>query len=225
MSKLGRSSKPSPRFLVLVWYSSLRGSRSLSDRCPLLQTEKALYIAVTNAKDGQTFTTLERKINLVTIKSISMSNLRDDWLVGCLNEYDWRHADCALGPQPRSDRRRRPYHQLCLQDRVGDPHAQVDSRKHQRRHRADVSGPYSCFYCMPNYLPASTITRRKRRRRRSSSSKTKPFLEMTRTRAIPCMCLLANRPTANHILCRNARKGSFDPSRRANFYAKAVHQT
>ncbi|TFK84196.1 hypothetical protein K466DRAFT_233629 [Polyporus arcularius HHB13444] len=61
VSKLGRSSKPSPRFLVL--------------------TEKALYIAVTNAKDGQTFTTLERKINLVTIKSISMSNLRDDWLV------------------------------------------------------------------------------------------------------------------------------------------------
>ncbi|RPD82286.1 hypothetical protein L226DRAFT_21648 [Lentinus tigrinus ALCF2SS1-7] len=61
VSKLGRSSKPSPRFLVL--------------------TDKALHIAVTNAKDGQTFTTLERKINLVTIKSVSMSNLRDDWLV------------------------------------------------------------------------------------------------------------------------------------------------
>ncbi|KAI0368857.1 myosin class I heavy chain [Pilatotrama ljubarskyi] len=61
VSKFGRSSKPSPRFLVL--------------------TDKALYIAVTNAKDGQTVTTLERKIPLITIKSISMSNLRDDWLV------------------------------------------------------------------------------------------------------------------------------------------------
>ncbi|KAI0800616.1 P-loop containing nucleoside triphosphate hydrolase protein [Fomes fomentarius] len=61
VSKLGRSSKPSPRFLVL--------------------TEKAVYIAVTNARDGQNVTTLERKINLVTIKSVSMSNLRDDWLV------------------------------------------------------------------------------------------------------------------------------------------------
>ncbi|KAI0714891.1 myosin class I heavy chain [Earliella scabrosa] len=61
ISKLGRSSKPSPRFLVL--------------------TDKALYIAVTNVKDGQISITLDRKINLVTIKSISMSNLRDDWLV------------------------------------------------------------------------------------------------------------------------------------------------
>ncbi|KAL7285494.1 hypothetical protein ACG7TL_000591 [Trametes sanguinea] len=61
VSKFGRSSKPSPRFLIL--------------------TEKALYIAVTNAKDGQTVTMLERKIPLITIKSISMSNLRDDWIV------------------------------------------------------------------------------------------------------------------------------------------------
>ncbi|KAI0756363.1 P-loop containing nucleoside triphosphate hydrolase protein [Daedaleopsis nitida] len=61
VSKLGRSSKPSPRFLIL--------------------TDKAFYIAVTTAKDGQTSTTVERKINLVTIKSISMSSLRDDWLV------------------------------------------------------------------------------------------------------------------------------------------------
>ncbi|TBU29834.1 P-loop containing nucleoside triphosphate hydrolase protein [Dichomitus squalens] len=61
VSKLGRSSKPSPRFFIL--------------------TDKAFYIAVTTAKDGQTVTTLERKINLVTIKSVSMSILRDDWLV------------------------------------------------------------------------------------------------------------------------------------------------
>ena len=49
----------------------------------LYQTGKALHLLVTNMKDGQAVTTLERKINLVTIKSISLSNLRDDWLVCC----------------------------------------------------------------------------------------------------------------------------------------------
>ena len=47
------------------------------------QTAKALHLLVTNMKDGQAITTLERKINLITIKSISLSNLRDDWLVCC----------------------------------------------------------------------------------------------------------------------------------------------
>ncbi|KAJ7492331.1 microfilament motor [Mycena latifolia] len=63
VSKLGRSSKPSPRFIVV--------------------TQKAVHIVVTLAKDGRNQTTLERKIPLVTIKSIGMSNLRDDWM--CLN--------------------------------------------------------------------------------------------------------------------------------------------
>ncbi|KIK49497.1 hypothetical protein CY34DRAFT_796915 [Suillus luteus UH-Slu-Lm8-n1] len=61
VSKIARSSKLHPRFLVV--------------------TAKAVYIAVTSQKDGQIQTSLERKIPLVTIKSISMSNLRDDWLV------------------------------------------------------------------------------------------------------------------------------------------------
>ncbi|KAG1754947.1 P-loop containing nucleoside triphosphate hydrolase protein [Suillus paluster] len=60
VSRLARSSKPGPRFLVV--------------------TAKAVYIAVTSNKDGQIHTSLERKIPLITIKSISMSNLRDDWL-------------------------------------------------------------------------------------------------------------------------------------------------
>ncbi|KAJ7103234.1 P-loop containing nucleoside triphosphate hydrolase protein [Mycena belliarum] len=63
VSKLGRSSKPSPRFLVV--------------------TQKAVHIVVTMAKDGRNQTILERKIPLVTIKSIGMSNMRDDWM--CLN--------------------------------------------------------------------------------------------------------------------------------------------
>ncbi|KAJ3895171.1 P-loop containing nucleoside triphosphate hydrolase protein [Lentinula edodes] len=60
VSKLGRSSKPSPRWIVV--------------------TKKAVHIAITTARDGSTMTTLERKIPLVTIKSISMTNLRDDWM-------------------------------------------------------------------------------------------------------------------------------------------------
>ncbi|KAF8167362.1 myosin-1 [Crassisporium funariophilum] len=56
--KFGRSSKPSPRFLIL--------------------TSKAVHIV---ALDAQGQYSLERKVPLVTIKSIAMSNLRDDWLV------------------------------------------------------------------------------------------------------------------------------------------------
>ncbi|KAL5535659.1 MYO1_1 [Sanghuangporus sanghuang] len=60
VSKFGRSSKPSPRFLVV--------------------TSKAVHILITTAKDESTVTSLERKIPLITIKSIAMSNLRDDWV-------------------------------------------------------------------------------------------------------------------------------------------------
>ncbi|KAI0033976.1 microfilament motor [Vararia minispora EC-137] len=61
VSKLGRSSKPSPRFLIV--------------------TNKAFHICITTAKDGVAVTSLERKIPLVTIRSVGMSNLRDDWFV------------------------------------------------------------------------------------------------------------------------------------------------
>ncbi|VDC05805.1 unnamed protein product [Peniophora sp. CBMAI 1063] len=61
VSKLGRSSKPSPRFLIV--------------------TNKAFHICVTNIVGGAAQTTLERKIPLVTIRSVAMSNLRDDWFV------------------------------------------------------------------------------------------------------------------------------------------------
>ncbi|KAH9175500.1 P-loop containing nucleoside triphosphate hydrolase protein [Lactarius sanguifluus] len=62
VSKLGRSSKPSPRFLIIG---------------------KAVHIIVTIiTKDGSKQTILERKIPLVTIKSIAMSSLRDDWMLG-----------------------------------------------------------------------------------------------------------------------------------------------
>jgi len=60
VSKLGRSSKPSPRFIIV--------------------TNKAVHILVMINKDGMRQTSLERKIPLVTIKTIGMSNLRDDWM-------------------------------------------------------------------------------------------------------------------------------------------------
>jgi len=49
-----------------------------------LQTDKAVYIAVTNNKDGKIVTTLDRKINLVAIRGVALSNLRDDWMVSTL---------------------------------------------------------------------------------------------------------------------------------------------
>ncbi|GAA6014234.1 hypothetical protein JCM10207_006141 [Rhodosporidiobolus poonsookiae] len=60
VSKLGRSSKPSPRYLIL--------------------TDKAVYLLVSAAVNGQVSTTLDRKIPLVTIRSVGLSNLRDDWM-------------------------------------------------------------------------------------------------------------------------------------------------
>ncbi|KIM32324.1 hypothetical protein M408DRAFT_14711 [Serendipita vermifera MAFF 305830] len=60
VSKLGRSSKPSPRYLVL--------------------TDKAVYIVVTNNKEGKIVTSLERKINLAAIRGVALTNLRDDWM-------------------------------------------------------------------------------------------------------------------------------------------------
>ncbi|KAG8935657.1 class II myosin [Tulasnella sp. 418] len=61
VSKLGRSSKPSPRYLII--------------------TEKVLYIVVNTAKDGNTQITLDRKVTLSSIRNVAMSNLRDDWVV------------------------------------------------------------------------------------------------------------------------------------------------
>ncbi|GAA5969737.1 hypothetical protein JCM11641_008022 [Rhodosporidiobolus odoratus] len=60
VSKLGRSSKPSPRFLVL--------------------TDKAVYILISQAVNGQAQTSVDRKIALVTIRAVGLSNLRDDWM-------------------------------------------------------------------------------------------------------------------------------------------------
>ncbi|KAK8864643.1 myosin-1 [Kwoniella newhampshirensis] len=60
VSKLGRSSKLSPRFLII--------------------TDKAVYFVVSTSKDGRVTTSMERKLPLVTIRAIAMTNLRDDFV-------------------------------------------------------------------------------------------------------------------------------------------------
>lgn len=49
-----------------------------------MQTKKAVHLLVMSQKDGVVQTLLERKIPLITIKSVSMSTMRDDWLVNLL---------------------------------------------------------------------------------------------------------------------------------------------
>jgi myosin-1 len=50
-----------------------------------MQTDKAVYFVISAAKDGRVTTSLERKIPLVTIRAISMTNLRDDFVVSSYN--------------------------------------------------------------------------------------------------------------------------------------------
>ncbi len=71
MSRLGRSSVRSPRFLIL--------------------TDKAVYILVTQLVNKQVATTCERRINLGAISAVGLSNLRDDWVV--LNVNNAEEAD------------------------------------------------------------------------------------------------------------------------------------
>ncbi|MCO5589704.1 hypothetical protein L7F22_043672 [Adiantum nelumboides] len=61
VSRLGRSSKAQPRFLLL--------------------TDKAVYLLITQLINKQPQTTCERKILLGAISGIGLSGLRDDWLI------------------------------------------------------------------------------------------------------------------------------------------------
>ena len=67
-----------------------------------MQTGKAVYILITNiGKDGEPVTSVERKIQLVTIKSIAMSNLRDDWVVSFFTMKVNARPTKRLGFQPQ----------------------------------------------------------------------------------------------------------------------------
>lgn len=81
VSKLGRSSKPSPRYLILVRLALACVTRKAQGADLLApQTDKAVYILISQAVQGSVQTTCERKIQLVTIRSVGLSNLRDDWM-------------------------------------------------------------------------------------------------------------------------------------------------
>ena len=61
VSRLGRSSKPSPRFFIM--------------------TDKAVYFLVTQLVNKQPVTSVERKVSLGQISSVGLSGLRDDWVI------------------------------------------------------------------------------------------------------------------------------------------------
>ena len=61
VSKLGRSSKPSPRYLVV--------------------SSNAVMILITQLVQNRPQTTVERRIPIPTIRGVGLSTLRDDWLV------------------------------------------------------------------------------------------------------------------------------------------------
>ena len=61
VSRLGRTSIPSPRFLLM--------------------SPRAVYILVTHLVNKRPQTTCERVIPLSTIRQVGLSTLRDDWIV------------------------------------------------------------------------------------------------------------------------------------------------
>lgn len=80
--RLGRSSKPSPRYLILVSRKSISSGKAGHPWLTWLrhQTDKAVYLLISQAVHDHVQTTLERKIPLVTIRSVGLSNLQDDWM-------------------------------------------------------------------------------------------------------------------------------------------------
>jgi hypothetical protein len=75
---LGDLVDPAPA-LSLLYVQTFISALDFSD---VEKTGKAVHIVVINdTKEGSTQTILERKVPLVTIKSIAMSSLRDDWIV------------------------------------------------------------------------------------------------------------------------------------------------
>ncbi|CAG8658065.1 4828_t:CDS:10, partial [Gigaspora rosea] len=65
VARFGRASKPSPRMLIM--------------------TNKAIYIVISTLEKKILSMSVERKIPLITIKSASLSHLRDDWVVLHIN--------------------------------------------------------------------------------------------------------------------------------------------
>ena len=137
MSKFGRSSKPSPRFLVVVSTALLRATAVISLR--FLQTSRTLYIVVNAAsKDGGAVMSVERRLNLSSIKSVAMSSLRDDWIVGLFVLVVSVDISRSVGLEHGPHRRRRPPHPLCIQDGAYHPSTHPDAGYDSGAHWANV---------------------------------------------------------------------------------------
>lgn len=68
----------------------------------IFQTDKGMHIVVSTMADGRLNTSLERKIQLVTIRGVSLSNYRDDWMVRMLCSQDvtiWLNHSGLIGHQ------------------------------------------------------------------------------------------------------------------------------
>ncbi len=82
VSKFGRTSKLSPRFLVVVSVPWFECPEDEVDICLVhSQSDKAVYFVISTLREGHLVTSCERKIPLITIRAVSLSNLRDDWMV------------------------------------------------------------------------------------------------------------------------------------------------
>lgn len=89
MSKFGRSSKPAPRILVLVCFLAASKKKKYLLICS--QTSRHVYIVAQNIVNNQLVISSERTIPVGAIKSVSCSNLKDDWfslVVGSPQEPD-----------------------------------------------------------------------------------------------------------------------------------------
>ncbi|WFD29654.1 class II myosin [Malassezia sp. CBS 17886] len=109
VSRLGRTSRPSPRFLVL--------------------TNRAVYIVVTHLANKQLQTVCERRIPLTGIRSVGVSALRDDWVV--LNTGDTEQGDPLLHCAFKTE-----FLAQLLQQTGGNTHVLVSNQlEYQRRGR------------------------------------------------------------------------------------------
>lgn len=169
------------------------------------QTEKNVHILAANNKDGTVAIVQERKIPIVTIKSIAMSNLRDDWFVSFIctaaSLQSYSSVD-RIGSEPWPNRGGGSINQLCLQDRICYTSNATVSCKHQLADRSNVGPPLFISHLSVSsnrlstwlFFSESSTQRRKRNAHKSKFRKTKQFPVTTSTRVILSTFHLANHP-------------------------------
>lgn len=181
-----------------------------------MQTNKAVHIAVTNSKDGRISTSLERKIPLVTIRSIGISNLRDDWMV----RFSLFGGIYILTKDPQT------LNGPTVEE--GDPIFSCYFKTELAANLLQLTQASITLLVGPTYvksllnnhlanvLKASNIPRRRTRKRRSSLSRMKRSQKTASTRATPSRWDLASHLVVYHALRRRGNQVLFALSHRAN---------